>query len=604
MRFDFKSLCAKILPLILCLLLVFSLSACRESSALEQLLYSQNSDQLADANVQSMDNQEDNENKIDNISPLQKQEDADEQREQKRDTPVWGNNPNDERETDKVEFDINALGDAETQGAATIELKPNDYTNKETDENLISEIDKGASITQEQNTKQIVDAYGNIIELPSNIQRITAVGEAANLVYMLGGGDRLIATSESFHMNKLAVQVFGEKQMSYSQALWADDGTEPLDMETFVDLLAMGPDVCIELSGSKTFTAEQISMLNAAEISYVVLPPLNTTENISTAITVLADILGNEFDNNDFDAPALAAFYKEFSTELLTDMADRVDRFVYNSIDFNNDKYKYGVKNMSDDFENSENGKYTVFIHDWEEDTEYRLYSAERVTLRGDGAALCRSGYSNSPLSYYMSLAGVVNSSAIFQDFNIESEWYVSPLQPSSRILAYNGGRGTTQLTGGNMTAVPAGASTNSATVSRKYINLGSELFPAIVVPSQYVKERIEADPMWDFYDVVTAKSGMQSDYGFLDEEGNIIKSNVVGEYEIFVNPYGIGSWTDGSAESILEAVWIAWKFHNAYTEEEFLNIVKDFYLNFYHYALTDNDIQLLLNGKIDSVQS
>lgn len=581
--------------------LMLAFSGCRASTALEQHIYSKDSEQMADVDINSLDNQIDNENKVDYVSPLQKQDDAEDLREQKRDTPVWGEDGTDKRETDKVEYDSNALGELDTESISKKDYRPNDFTGEESDQELVSEIDKGASISDSPDVKRIVDAYGELVELPANIQKISAVGEVANLIYMLGGGERLLASSESLSANALARNVFGEAKLAAVIPLWTGTGNQPLDEEKFKELLRMGLDVCFELSGADTFTGEQIAALGEAGISYVALPPLNTTENIATAISVLGEILGNEFENNAFDAVELASSYNTYCGELLDELGKRVDRYNYNNIDFNNDKYKYGVKQLPEDTKNSENGKFTLFITDWDEEAEYKLYSDERVTMRGVGVALTRSGYSNSPVCYYMSMAGVLNSSALPQDFNIESEWFVSPLEPSTRILAYNGGRGTTQLTDAQLTAVKVGDNGMAGVSRSSYVLLGSEEFPAIIVSEQYIKDKIMADPMWKVYGKITGKSGLAKNYGFPDEDGFVIKSNICGEYAIYVNPYGIGSWTDGSAESILEAVWVAYKFQNAYTEEEFTDIINDFYKRFYNYTLTESDWQLLLDGKDDS---
>ena len=96
--------------------------------------------------------------------------------------------------------------------------------------------------------------------------------------------------------------------------------------------------------------------------------------------------------------------------------------------------------------------------------------------MEGKGVALARSGYSTNPLSYYMSLAGVVNTSAIYQDFNVESRWFVSPLAPTTRLLTYSGGVGTVQATNELLTKVGE-------------IQLGSTDFPAIIVANHEIKE-------------------------------------------------------------------------------------------------------------------
>jgi len=566
---------------------LFLLSGCRPSPALEKLLYTQDADDLADSDVKMVTNLDDSQRETDDISPQQETEDSQDKRDRIRDFPVWGVDGDDERPTADVEFDLNATEDLETEGVPPIERAPNEDSRNQPDEDIMSDLDKGASITPDEENKYIVDAYGNYILLPSDIRRVSAVGEIANILFMLGGGSRLIATSESLSANPLAGVVFGEERVLAVEALWEGWGDECLSDEDFFRLLALRPDICIEISGQGTFSREQVAQLRAAGIAYVVLPSLNTTENIRTAISVLADILGDQEGRNEIDAPALAKQYIAFCDSLVADLSKRVTRFSFNNIDFDNDKYKYGVKYLPGD-NSSSAGKYSIFINEWDEEVYYRLFSGNKVTLTGWGAPLAYSGYSNSPLSYYMSLAGVLNTPAIYQDFNVESKWYVNPLSPTSRILTFIGGSGTIQPTGGILTRV-----TNP-------VSLGSADFPAIIVPSEYIKEKILADPMWKFFGEVTSSSGMTSGFGFLDEDGNIIRSNIIGEYEIFVNPQGVGSWFNGSAESVLEAVWVAWKFHGAYSEAEVYSIIRDFYQTFYNYELSGDELALIMKGRED----
>ncbi len=257
-------------------------------------------------------------------------------------------------------------------------------------------------------------------------------------------------------------------------------------------------------------------------------------------------------------------------------------RFAHNQVDYNNDKYKNGVKFLSGTYDS---GKYSLFVSEWDDHAHYKMYNENRITMEGSGVALARSGYSTSPLSYYMGLAGVVNTSAIYQDFNIECRWFVSPLAPTTRLLTYSGGVGTAQATNELLTKVGG-------------IQLGSADFPAIIVADHEIKEKIQTNQMWKNYGKITSKSGIISDYGFLDEDGNIIKTTIVGDYRIYVNPGGAASWTDGSMESILEPVWIAWKFHNAYTEDEVRETVRTFYKKFYRYELSEQQIDRILNEK------
>ncbi|MCD8376634.1 MAG: hypothetical protein LUD69_06795 [Oscillospiraceae bacterium] len=74
--------------------------------------------------------------------------------------------------------------------------------------------------------------------------------------------------------------------------------------------------------------------------------------------------------------------------------------------------------------------------------------------------------------------------------------------------------------------------------------------------------------------------------------------SNLSGSCEICVNPTGLGDWVDGSPESILEAVWIAWRVQGCYeTQEDVEEIIQDFYETFYHYTLSESEMAAILAG-------
>jgi hypothetical protein len=82
-----------------------------------------------------------------------------------------------------------------------------------------------------------------------------------------------------------------------------------------------------------------------------------------------------------------------------------------------------------------------------------------------------------------------------------------------------------------------------------------------------------------------------------LDEEGNLVRTQISGGYEIVVNPRGLSSWTSGSAESILESVWAAWRFFGAISETDMRGYISDFYAQFYGYTLSGAELDQILEG-------
>ncbi len=69
--------------------------------------------------------------------------------------------------------------------------------------------------------------------------------------------------------------------------------------------------------------------------------------------------------------------------------------------------------------------------------------------------------------------------------------------------------------------------------------------------------------------------------------------TNMLSYYGVFVNPAGgIGSWMDGSAESVLESVWAASKL-SGYSERKMYDKIEDFYSTFYGLELTDAEVDI-----------
>lgn len=567
----------KFIGVIICLL-ASCLVSCRPSPTLEQIIYIQQAQEVdLEDETKVIDNQPETSEQTEDLSPKEEVDESQTQRGQERDAPVLGEQES-EKITSDVEYDEDSFLDIET------EQKKDSTPTPDVGEAGSSIVvgDNTAGLTNDPNAKHIVDAYGRTIELPEDVDKVAACGEGATLVQMLGGNKRLVASSQSFSDNPLVSEVFRGADISRVQTLWTGSGTSRISEDRFQALLASRPQVCFEFSGLETFSQEQVDTLHEKGIAYIVLPNLNTADNINLSVQIVGDVLGDKSKEGGTNAPALAQEYIRFCKTVINDVGRRVPRFAHNQVDYNNDKYKNGVKFLSGTYDV---GKYSLFISEWDEGVHYKMYNENRITMEGRGVALARSGYSTSPLSYYMSLAGVVNTPAIYQDFNVENRWFVSPLAPTTRLLAYTGGVGTVQATNELLTKVGE-------------IRLGSKDFPAIIVADHDVKEKIETNQMWKNYGKVTSRSGITSDYGFLDEDGNIVKTTIVGNYDIYVNPSGVAGWVDGSVESILEPVWIARKFHNAYTEDEVREIVKEFYKKFYRYDLSEGQINRILNEK------
>ena len=109
----------------------------------------------------------------------------------------------------------------------------------------------------------MVDAYGNTVELPADVDQVAAVGQLALMVLILGGADRLAATDgELARSGYDAAILAGADQV---EALWAAPSSA-LTEAGLQRLMELAPDVVVEASGSATLTDGQAAQLEAAGI--------------------------------------------------------------------------------------------------------------------------------------------------------------------------------------------------------------------------------------------------------------------------------------------------------------------------------------------------
>lgn len=575
------------LLLIFIILTCVSLSGCRESHVLEQKVYTQDQPVDYENDVDEINNDEDNTEEDEEISSLAEQDESRMEREQQDVRAVRG--PGSSRDTTaKLQYDQGSQQSGETTGAGggegdSTQTVPAGTTDK-----------PGINPTGEEEQREVVDPNGEVVDPPENLSLVTAVGETAALVEMLGGKGRLAASSESFTGNYWAQTVFQE-DMANIQTLWSGKGSEALSGDAFQALLALQPAACIVNSGDYTFTDDQLAQLAASGIETVTLPKLNNLENIESTVRLLGQILGDQSAGGGTNAPAIAEEYCKWAEGIIQKVDNAVDSFNYGGIDFSKDRYALRQDTYTDT--ETETGLYTLFISDWDGSASYRLFSGSYQTLAGNGVAIAPSGYSTTPLSYYLSEAGVVNTAAVAPDSFSLKYWYVNPLDPSTRVMDIQGAAGT--VTNRFLTVINDQTS-DGTTGSRVY--LGEERFPAIVAASQAVRSAIESNKasgsMWTPYPVETSSDGKVSGYGFREEQGQIVSTTIHGDYSIYVLPDGVGSWNYGSAEGVMASMWAASKFCGAFQEQDLKQEIADFYSAFYGYSLNDGQLSQILAGK------
>ena len=527
-----------------------SITGCRTSPVLEKVVYEEN--HTTDKDNHSNDNQPDNTEEDQQLASNKQIDQAESERDREEKKAVSGNDStnNDpaysaqyrkqtstsngvDQTTPTQKTDMNAAGDSKNNNT-----QQGNNGNGE-DNNGNHGDDSGYTPSDDQNKKQIVDARGVTVSVPENVTGVTATGEAGIMVGMLSGSKRLLGTSQSVTANALAQNAFGNG-ISGVQTWWSGDGSGTISASDFQSLLNAKPDVCFEISGENTFDESQISQLQAAGIAYVVLPNLDTYEHIKEAVKLVGEVMGDQSSTGGMNAPAVAEQYAQWV-----------------------DKVTGMIGNVSSD-------KTTIFVSAWDTSAVWQISnSTNGVYQTGNGAAVAAVSSGNVSLKESMNLAGVKN--------NGRDTTYANPLRDGAWLQSISGDLASVNRNYNLLSDLTSG------------VCLGEDGFPAIVVADQSIKDQITSDMHWQVYGKIQ-NGPYSTDYGFM--AGNeFVGTMIRGSYDIYVNPSGVGNWTDGSVESPMEAVWLACKFQNSCSMDQLRDLVSEFYTTFYHMDVNTSDV-------------
>lgn len=569
---------------VLCVFL--ALAGCKPSPAFVETVYddrARETDERSD--VSEVENDEDNTEEDTELPPREFEEDVGKDRGREREDPTAGEEEQ-ENDAPKPEHNEDANPD---EGPGTGEPTPEPQEESapppeepappegpaetppptpEPTEEPAPEASPAPDASLEQ-LRQVVDAAGRRVDLPEAVEHVAAVGEAAVLVEMLGGAGRLSASSAG-----LAAGLSGELLEHDCELLWSGDGRSPLSDEGFSRLLELAPQACLELSGQLSFSEEQLSALEKAGIAYVVLPALTTDEGIRQAVTLIGEVLGS---NGELDAKKRAEEYLAFHDRALALAASRVNSWLPDGVD-------YATGNAAG--ASGTEGVTALYISGWDAAAAWSLHDDAYETLSGTGLPYTETGYLRSPVTYYLSLAGVANAAALKENYYSLKQSklrYVSPIHSPNKTLSVEGSAGVTYD--------PSYVFTSAAGVF-----LGESGFPFVIAADDETKRGIEESPLWQDYGMTGSATGLTSGYGFLDANGDIVLSTVHGPYEVLVLPTGVGNWAEGSAESVLTVLWAACRLRGAVTEGELRAFTAEFYDRFYGIRLSDGQLDRLLH--------
>ncbi len=549
------------------LTILLSMSACRDSAVVECIVYDYVRANQTDMDKSLFDDMTEREHD-DLLHDLEKDEASERENDEEEANPVFSSEdepdteetagePNYDEASERTEAagaDNVSANDADASGGES-ETEDGEQSGGTDNAGLSDEAEGEAGTSGGQSTRTVTDDFGSVYEVPENVSSMAAVGDAAVAVLMLGGADCLAAANEELTENELAVSVFPE--LADIPALWSGDGSKILGSAELQHLIALHPDVCIELSGSSMLSNAQVEQLEAEGICCVTLPAPSSVENVKLIVRLLGEILGDHTDTGGYNSVSIAAEYTAWVDETLAAVSEAT----------------------------ASGGSYTMYIDGWDKDAYYSI--AQASSCYGYGAAVVNNANMTSckAVSNFLSQTSVTNVTSL-GSFSRTETVYFTPINSNYSTVNVSG-VAADRLT--SLTLLELGSAEG----------LGADdSFTKIIAGSQAVRDGIESSTLWHNFGEVTSGNGNFIGFGFLDDYGEIVRSSVQGEYTVLVNPRGVCSWTAGSVESVLESVWAAYAIGGSYTEEDMEDIILDFYSTFYSYELSDGELEAVLAGE------
>ena len=563
----------RILCVLLAMVMVLSLSACRHSPVLEQTIYTQDAE--PDPNNQQTDNDEEHTEENTTLPPRTTQQTASRQSEQTKVSakpkPTTMNQNNTQSRT----------GNQTSQKPTGAKPQSNSNTNKAQGET------PGVSDNADSNIPAVDDRSPvNPDAIPENVKNVAAVGQAALFVEMLGGTNRLLASSANFVNNGFAASAFSD--LGSVKGLWEYDGESAMSDAQFQQLLTAAPEAVFYIADAnygtvQSFSESQLNTLNQKGIYTVPLAMFNTTNNIKNNVRVMGKVLGKRSDiSGAKNANEMAEKYISW----LEDIAKGFGHTFSGPNKWNMDQAgSFSSGSVETVGSYADDGQYTILIDGWD---------SSASTKRESGVAYARTGYSkrHTPASFFLSLGGAANTAVLVTDTGSTISYI--PVVPTYMDLA-----GVT-VHNQYLKAADAQQKANSVTGYRAHY-IGTSSCRKIIVDSADTYNAIAQSMAWAPTEWVTNSEGY-SGYGYLTANGTFVASNIHGDdYELVINPCGIGSWTEGSPEAPLEALWANQLFNNGLPESDAFNAIATeiqyFYSEFYGFSLSASDLEYIRAG-------
>lgn len=558
----------RVLCVLMTLAVVFSFSACRHSPVLEQTIYT--ADGEVDPNNQQTDNDEEHTEEDTTLPPRTTKPSQKQQADQ---TKVSATKP---KQNPQTRPNTNTTGQNNPSSTKAPSNNNQSNTNKGSGEV------PGVSEDPNSPNKAVDRKAVNREDLPEDVATVAAVGDAALYVEMLGGANRLVASSASFTTSYYA-QLFSD--YSNVKGLWEKKGENAMTDAQFRQLLTADPEAVFYIaykdvdgySVFQTFTENQLSQLNQKGIYTIPLAMFNTTANIKNNVKTIGKVLGKGSKvNGAKNANKVANDYISWMDSIISGKEsqtysgpEQYDLDQDGILSEKNSRY-------------SEIGQHTLYISGWDETAS--------ADPGGQGVAYARTGYSwrSSPLSYYLSLGGAANNAVLVTDGGFNRDLPVVPFTNAAVYGTVNGG------------SIGTDYKDKSRFMTSHGGYIGTDSFKNVIVDSNTTREYMEGNEAWVNYGY--QPYGINGQQGWGRPNGDAMDfSNIHGDFNIIVNPYGVGSWTEGSPESPLEVLWAEQIFLDGQdADSAFNNIaheVSDFYQTFYGISLSPQDLESVKNG-------
>lgn len=538
-----------LIKVLLCLVMILTMTGCRFSPVLQQIIYSIQANEI-DHDQQQIENNEDADEKNEDLSKTEDDESEVERTpEQQAVYDEFINNQDfssadmnyDDISSNDTQAKDNPSGGASNEGTG-------DQSNSETVNSSVNDNEDMEDVGDQKNdnqqedenaTRNIVDANGTTQTIPQNVEYVTAVGPAATIVEMVAGDGALIGTSANFLNNSLAKSLFNLSNVS---SWWSGDGTSAISSSSFSQLLSSNVDVCFEISGQTTFTSSQISQLQSNGIGYVVLPALTTVQNLKDAVEIVSIAFGENAKSG------ISSRYSNWIDSTLSSASGGT-------------------------------ACYSLYIAEWRDDVSYHFTTGNYSNTpdssgSGSGVAIAWTTSKAEIMSAMMSKANVTNTSTAYSRFSATECVYVTPMF-NQFSPTFSGNTSNCQYYRTDGIAI-----SKDWFVTQDGTLLGStSSFNKIIVASSTIKSKIESSYYWRY---------QLNENGFVNGE---LYSSIGGNYDVLVAPSGIDSWAEGSVESPLIALWVGNKISGSVSSSTLSSKIQDFYSTFFGKSISASQV-------------